>query len=146
MVRNHVDDSLDSTSTLGLIQAKFKVHLHDGEVTSRLTEHNVKGRLFMTVGGLELAEYSLWVSEDVLWSDEALHGSVHALDGCLSADCCTCSFTVAELLACSDGSPRDVVGHHHTNSVFDLERSRSKHSPINTCGCDCPVNYVINFV
>lgn len=76
VLRDHVDQAVDGTGTLMLVESQFEVHVHHSEVVSGLCEQQVKWRLGMAAGWLELSEDGLRIPEDILWSDEASDSSM----------------------------------------------------------------------
>ena len=74
----------------------------------------------MAFSWFKLSEECFWITEDVFGTDEAVHSPVDGLDCDFSTQRRAGSFAVAQLLACSNGSPRDVMGDHHADCVLNL--------------------------
>lgn len=101
-----------------LVEAQLEVHAHHGEIGPAVGEGDIEGGI--SVGFFKIPEDGLWVSEDVLGSDESASGSFDAHDGCLGRDGGGGALGVAELLSCPDGAPGDVVRHEHADRVLDF--------------------------
>ena len=67
-----------------LVETELEVHAHDRKIVALIGKHNFEWRDVIRLGGLELSEKGLGVTEDIFRSNESFHRSVHALDGDLS--------------------------------------------------------------
>lgn len=141
------DESLEtfkSTSRLMLIKTKLEVHAHQSEVITAVGNVDIEGRI--TLGRLVESEDSFRVTEDILRSNESVHGSLNAHKSSFSGETSRGSLGVRELLSGSDGSEWNVVSAEHTNGVFHLERGSSQESAIGSNGSNSSVNDVIDLV
>jgi hypothetical protein len=137
-------ETFKSTSRLMLIETKLEVHAHQSEVITTVGHVDIEGRV--TLGRLVESEDSFRVTEDILRSNESVHGSLNAHKSGFSGETSRGSLGVRELLSGSDGSEWNVVSAEHTNSVFHLERGSSQESTISSNGSDGSVNDVIDLV
>lgn len=116
-----VDDllqPLQGPRRLMLIQSQFEVHTHNRKVITLSRQGNIERRIAVSL--FVESEDGLRVSEDVLRTDEASHGSLDAHDGRLGGQGGGGALGVAELLPGADGSEGDVVGAEHADARFDL--------------------------
>ena len=137
-------ETFKSTSRLMLIKTKLEVHAHQSEVVTTVGNVDIEGRI--TLGRLVESEDSFRVTEDILRSNESVHGSLNAHKSSFSRETSRGSLGVRELLSSPDGSEGDVVSAEHTNGVFHLERGSSQESTISSNCSNSSVNDVIDLV
>jgi len=137
-------ETFKSTSRLMLIKTKLEMHAHQSEVVTTVGNVNIEGRI--TLGRLVESEDSFRVTEDILRSNESVHGSLDAHKSSFGRETSRGSLGVRKLLSGSDGSEGNVVSAEHTNGVFHLERGSSQESTISSNGSDGSVNDVIDLV
>mmetsp|Transcript_42830 Transcript_42830/g.64803 ORF Transcript_42830/g.64803 Transcript_42830/m.64803 type:complete len:512 (+) Transcript_42830:15-1550(+) len=157
--------ALQGTSRLMLVQAQLEVHTTDSEVGSAVRQDNVEGAGSRAPsdlvaqgdvdvvlagsgasGGLEESEDGLGVAEDVLGADEAVHGAPHGEHSCLGGDGSRGTLGIGKLLASSDGSEWDIVGHGHTDGALDLLGGGSQQGSVDSRRGDGTVDDVVDLV
>lgn len=120
------------------------MHTHNGEVITTFRNEDIEGRV--TFSGFVESENSFRVSEDILGTNETVHGSLDTHEGSFSGDSSGGTLGVGQLLTSSDSSEGNVVSAEHTNSVFHLEGGGTHQSTIGADGGDGTVNDVIYLV
>jgi hypothetical protein len=136
-------NTLDGSGRLVLVKTKLKVLSVDGEVISVHAQDEVERRL-VSLGWLEVSENSFWVSEDVLWTDESEHGSLHGENSGFGGDGSRGSLRVTQLFTGSDGSKRNVVSNGHSDGRLDLLETGTHESPVSNGRGDGTVDNVVN--
>lgn len=145
VVLQHVDNSLQSSSRLVLVETKLEMHTHDGEIVTRVRKDEIKGRVAV-LGLLELTEESLGVAEDVTGAQESGHGALHGLDRHLGTNGSTGSLGVAQLVTGTNSSPRNVVSNNHTDGRLDLLGGGPHERTISSSRSDGSVHNVVDLV
>lgn len=120
------------------------MHSHNSEIISVHRNNDIKRRV--SLSWLVQSENSLRVSEDILRSNESVHGSLDAKEGSLSRDGSGSSLGVRKLLTGSDGSEGDVVSAEHTNGVLNLLWSSLHEGSVGADGGDGSVDDVVDLV
>lgn len=137
-------DTLQGTSRLMLIESQLEVHSHNGEIISVHRDNDIEGGI--SLGWLVQSEDGFRVSEDILGSNESVHGSLDAEESGLSGDGSGGSLRVGELFSGSDGSEWDIVSAEHTDGVLDLLWGGLHEGTVGADGSDSSVNDVVDLV
>ena len=120
------------------------MHAHHCKIISLVGNCNVERRISISL--FEESENGFRVSKDILGANESSHCSFDAHYCSFSRNSCGCSFRVAQLLTSSDGSPRNVMGNKHADSVFDINGCSSNQSSINADGGNSTMDDMIDFI
>lgn len=117
---------------------------HESEVVTAFRNVNIEGGV--SLGGFVESEDSFGVSEDILRSNEAVHGSLNAHKCGFSRNGSGGSLGVGELLASTNSSEGNVMRAEHTNCVFHLQGGCVHQRTVCADGSDRTVDDVIDLV
>jgi hypothetical protein len=74
-----------------LVETKFEMVSHDGKLISLVSQLDIKRRMLVSSFDVKL-ENRLRVSENILWTNESIHGPLETQKTCFGRQSCRGSF------------------------------------------------------